>query len=294
LLGSVIVRMRHGEPSLSATLRSGEQVGGEWTSDANGAIALRFGVSPWTIESVELTLDQPDFDGLEVIEIPHAVLRRSRALVAALYETFDIAVIGVPADPAVEVFTVEEVLALGRQGGPVAMVGVRQVGAAADPNHPVLAATVPGDDTIELKVLLGELLGGTRIDDCRSSRALTMIRQIVYHGRIPGDWEQRVAAINRELPAVEELTVTRLDLLQSPWDDEARRQLHRALGRRVAAARLHAGADTPVEQLLDRVRALGAAWERRSGVEPYSAQVVQASLRRLTIDLGDRLERQAP
>ncbi|MFN3217348.1 MAG: protein kinase domain-containing protein [Acidimicrobiales bacterium] len=293
LLGSVVVRMRHGKPSLSATLRSGEQVGGEWHTDDSGAIALRFGVSPWTIESVELTLDQPDFDGLEVIEIPHAVLRRSRALVAALYETFDIAVIGVPADPTVEVFTVEEVLALGRQAGPVAMVGVRQVGAAADPNHPVLAATVPGDDTIELKVLLGELLGGTRIDDCRASRALTMIRQIVYHGHIHGDWEQRVAAIHRELPAVEELTVTRLDLLQSPWDDDARRQLHRALGRRVAAARLHAGADTPVEQLLDRVRALGAAWERRSGVEPYSAQVVQASLRRLATDLGDRLERQA-
>jgi hypothetical protein len=142
-------------------------------------------------------------------------------------------------------------------------------------------------------VLLGELLGGTRVDDCRASRALTMIRQIVYHGHIQGDWEQRVAAINRDLPAVEELTVTRLDLLQSPWDDDARRQLHRALGRRVAAARLHAGADTPVEQLLDRVRALGAAWERRSGVEPYSAQVVQASLRRLATDLGDRLERQA-
>ncbi len=294
LLGSVVVRMRHGEPSLSATLRSGEQVAGEWHTDEHGAIALRFGVSPWLIESVELTLDQPDFEGLEVIEIPHAVLRRSKALVAALYETFDVAVVGVPADPEVEVFTVEEVLALGRQSGPVAMVGVRQVGAAADPNHPVLAATVPGDDTIELKVLLGELLGGTRIDDCRASRALTMVRQVVYHGRIGGDWEQRVAMIHRDMPAVEELTVTRLDLLDSPWDDDARRQLHRALGRRVASARLHAGADTPVEHLLDRARSLGAAWERRAGIEPYSAQVVQASLARLTNDLGARLERQAP
>jgi hypothetical protein len=292
LLGSVVVRMGHGEPALHATLRSGERIEGTWSTGEAGGFVMRFPITPWMIETIEMTLDQPDFAGMEVIEIPHAVLRRSRDLVTTFYDQFDIAVVGVPADPAGEMFAIDEVLSLSRQGGPFALVGVRQVGAAGEPSHPALAATVPGDDTIELKVLLGELLGGDRIDDCRASRALTMVRQIVYHGAIAGDWEQRVAALHAEFPAVEELTVARSDLIGSPWDDEARRSLHRLLGRRVASARLHTAADRDVGELVELARSATAAWSARSATSPYAAQVVTRSARRLEQALIDRRERQ--
>jgi serine/threonine protein kinase len=294
LFGSVVVRLTHGSPSLSATLSGGGgDVDGSWRKDDSGFLHLDLPVTPWMVETITLQVPNADFEDVEIIDIPHAVLRRNRTLVEEIYSTFDVLVVGVPAERDAEMAAIDEVLGLGgRSGGPFAAVGVRQLGVSTGSQHPALLSTVAGDDTIDLRVMLDEILAPQRRDDCRSGSAWDALCGAVSEDSrsVGARLATRLEDIAAEHPALRELTLLRSDLRGSELDSATRRRVHRLLGRRMSSARLGVLPDAPVESLLASVADERKAWERDDRVPDALTDVMMASLSRLELKLKNRSE----
>ncbi len=285
LLGSVIVRLQHGENgALTAVLPGGDRRAGSWRKDDDGYLHLDLPVAAWSIQSLELSFARADLEGVEIIDVPHAALRRNRDQVSAVYESLDIVAVGLPGERSAGHAAVDEVLSLGQDGGPFAVVGVRQLGVSAESVHPVVLGTVPADDTIELRVLIDELLSGRRREMTRASASLLALQG--------GERELPPSAreVVERYPEAGELTALRRDLLASRLDAGTRRRLHRLLGRRMAAARLGVVADAPLPMLIDHAADEQRAWRRAEGAAIEPSQLVVGSLERLEGTLRARLD----
>lgn len=289
LLGSVSVRLRHGEPRLTAIMQNGEHRDGGWSKGDDGFLRLDLPGAPWSISALELQLPRPDIEGTEVIDIPHAVVRRQVEDAREMYESLDIVVVGLPAEPSAAFAAIEEVLGLSSGRAPFAVVGVRQLGVTGGAEHPVLLGTVPGDDTMELRVLLDELLAGSRKADVRAADVFAAVRSMVHGLDSNGDWMRYIDDAASQYPEMEELTALRADLAGSRLVAGTRRRLHRVLGRQMAAARLGVVPDADLPLLLSHASDERRAWERSDDAEAAQSALLAQSLARLEVNLRARM-----
>lgn len=289
LLGSVVVRLHHGDPGLVAVMQNGDRREGSWSKGDDGYLRLDLPGAPWSIAQLELQLPRPDIEGTEVIDIPHAVVRRNADLARDLYESLDVCVVGLPAEQSAAFAAIEEVLGLSQDGeGPFGIIGVRQLGVTSAAEHPVLLGTVPGDDTMELRVLLEEILSGTRPSDAIAGTVFSAIREIVVAGDPSGRWVAYVDEAASRSPSMTELQTLRSDLAGSRLTAGPRQRLHRVLGRQMAAARLGVVPDADVDLLLSYAADERRAWERSDDVAPDQAAQLVRSLSRLEVALRAR------